>query len=97
MGTRRLPMALTLGLGLGLTLALRCLLAAGPVPTVRAAGIIVNTTDDELNDDGDCSLREAIRAANSDSAVDACTAGRGADTITLSAGVYRLSITGGHQ
>lgn len=36
------------------------------------ATINVNTTDDELNNDGDCSLREAIRAANTDTAVDAC-------------------------
>ncbi len=29
-----------------------------------AASIVVNTTDDEVNSDGDCSLREAIIAAN---------------------------------
>src|SRR3990172_614711 len=46
--------------------------------------LTVNTTEDELNNDGDCSLREAIRAANTNAAVDACTAGVGADTITFS-------------
>jgi CSLREA domain-containing protein len=54
----------------------------------------VTTTDDELNGDGDCSLRESIRAATLDIAVDACPAGTGADTIFLPSGVYRLSLTG---
>lgn len=53
-----------------------------------AATIAVTTAADELNSDGDCSLREAIRAANNDTAVDACPAGDGADTITLPAGDY---------
>ena len=48
------------------------------------AGIVVNTTADGLNDgDGMCSLREAIEAANTDTAVDACMAGSGHDYITL--------------
>jgi CSLREA domain-containing protein len=59
-----------------------------------AAAITVTTTDDELNADGDCSLREAIQAANTDAAVDACPAGSGADTITLPAGTYTLAIAG---
>jgi len=63
---------------------------AGGQPT-SAAGITVNTTADELNADGDCSLREAIEAANTDVAVDACTAGSGADTITVPAGTYALT------
>ena len=64
-------------------------LASGQV--AYAAIITVNTTDDELNSDGDCSLREAIQAANTDTAVDACTAGSGADTIVVPAGTYTLS------
>ena len=54
--------------------------------------ITVNTIEDELNNDGDCSLREAVQAANSESAVDACPAGSGADTIDLPAGTYMLSL-----
>jgi CSLREA domain-containing protein len=54
--------------------------------------IIVNTTADELNDDGDCSLREAVQAANTDNFVDACTAGSGDDTIELPAGTYMLAL-----
>jgi CSLREA domain-containing protein len=64
------------------------------VTPAHAAGIIVNTTDDELNSDGDCSLREAITAANTDAAVDACAAGFDADTIAVPAGIYTLTITG---
>ena len=60
----------------------------------EAAIITVNTTADELNSDGDCSLREAITAANTDSPVDACPAGIGDDTITLPAGIYTLTIAG---
>lgn len=56
--------------------------------------ITVTTTLDELNSDGDCSLREAVEAANTDTAVDACSAGTGEDTITLAANTYTLSIEG---
>ena len=56
----------------------------------------VNTTDDELNTDGDCSLREAIRAANLNHAVDQCPAGssNSTDTISLPSGTYKLNIVG---
>lgn len=57
-------------------------------PVAWAAAITVTTTDDELNTDGDCSLREAVAAANGDVATDACPAGNGADSITLPAGTY---------
>lgn len=54
---------------------LACLMMAtalvGTVPAY-AATIAVPTTDDELNEDGDCSLREAVRAANLDTPVDKC-------------------------
>jgi len=60
----------------------------------RAATIAVTTTDDELDADGDCSLREAIRAANLDVPVDACPAGAGADEVVVPAGTYTLAIAG---
>ncbi|MBL8093191.1 MAG: CSLREA domain-containing protein, partial [Anaerolineales bacterium] len=69
-------------------------LALGGVPAVYATQITVTTTTDELNADGDCSLREAIVAANTNTAVDACPAGSGADTITLPAGTFTLSLAG---
>lgn len=74
-------------------LALTCLYA-GPIPAAHAATIVVDTPDDELNSDGDCSLREAIQAANTDTAVSGCSAGSGADTITLPASFYTLTIAG---
>ena len=65
--------------------------------SAQSALITVNTFKDELDVDGNCSLREAIRAANLDTAVDACPAGSGADTIYLPGGVYTLSIAGANE
>ena len=55
--------------------------------------LLVTTLDDELNDDGDCSLREAIQAATTNAAVDACGSGdAGEDTITFAvAGTITLT------
>ena len=58
--------ALATALALGLLA-----LAVGGIRPAHAATINVNTFADELNTDGDCSLREAIRASNTDLAVDA--------------------------
>lgn len=44
--------------------------------------------DNSIN--GNCSLVEAIRAANTDAAVDDCPAGAGEDTLTLQSGIYEL-------
>jgi CSLREA domain-containing protein len=55
--------------------------------------IEVTTTADELNSDGDCSLREAIESANLGGAVDACTAPDPEDNrsrVTLPDGTYVL-------
>ncbi|MFL5802640.1 MAG: choice-of-anchor Q domain-containing protein [Roseiflexaceae bacterium] len=73
------------------------LLHASTVSIAHAATIVVSTTADELNADGDCSLREAVRAANLDSPVDGCPAGSGADTIVLAPSVYQLSIAGAEE
>ena len=75
------------------TVALAVGIVLGAATGVGAATIEVTTTTDELNSDGDCSLREAIRAANLDSAVDGCRAGAGGDTIVLApATTYTLSL-----
>lgn len=71
-------------------------LAIGP-GVAQAATITVNTTADEVNADGDCSLREAVIAANTDAAVDACAAGTGEDAISVPAGTYTLSLAGGGE
>src|SRR5690242_2226948 len=64
--------------------------------TAAATTIAVTTTADELSDDGHCSLREAIMAANTDAAVflgaGECAAGNGADTVVLPAGRFTLTI-----
>ena len=71
------------------------LVPAMPVRAASEATITVNKTNDELNSDGDCSLREAVRAANTNHTVDACLAGgSGTDTIILPAGSFQLSIPG---
>ncbi|MEZ5461729.1 choice-of-anchor Q domain-containing protein [Dokdonella sp.] len=59
-----------------------------------AATINVTTTDDTIAADGQCSLREAITAANTDAAFNGCPAGSGVDQILLAAEDYRLEITG---
>ena len=54
--------------------------------------IVVTTTADETVNDGNCSLEEAIQAANTHRPVDACPAGSGGDTIVLAAGArYTLN------
>ncbi len=76
------------------TAALGFLLTILVAPPLLAATIPVSTTDDEINADGDCGLREAVRAANTNLAVDQCTAGSNTetDTIVVPAGVYTLTI-----
>jgi CSLREA domain-containing protein len=65
-------------------------------PQTYAATITVNTTADELDTNTNCSLREAIQAANTNKRVGACAAGSssGTDTITIPAGTYQLSRAG---
>lgn len=67
------------------------LFAAAPL---EAATITVTTTADSLVVDGQCSLREALNAANNDTAVDTCAAGNGADTIVLPTGTYPIALAG---
>jgi CSLREA domain-containing protein len=64
--------------------------------TATMAGII-NVTDfgDVIDDDdGSCTLREAIRTANTDVNIDECLllGAAGADLIVLSAGTYRVDL-----
>lgn len=59
-----------------------------------ASTITVDTTDDDLTVNGNCSLREAVQAANTKAPVDACPAGADVTTIIVPAGTYTLSIEG---
>jgi CSLREA domain-containing protein len=59
--------------------------------------ILVNSTQDAINNDGHCTLREAIIAANNDKSsgrlAGECSASSGTDTIILPSGVYTLTRT----
>jgi CSLREA domain-containing protein len=65
---------------------------------VQTNTIAVTTAADTLADDGQCSLREAITAANTDAPSGTtpgeCPGGSGDDVIQLAAATYTLAITG---
>ncbi len=81
----------------------RILLLAAALPPCSAspsaaATIEVTAIVDDATSNGNCTLREAIRAANMNVAQDECTGGDpGADTILLPAGTYRLTLAGSDQ
>ena len=75
------------------TLLIGMLLAASPARAAEAA-ISVTTIADENGTGAACSIREAVRSANTDTAFGGCTAGSGADTITIPAGTYVLATPG---
>lgn len=62
-----------------------------------AADIAVDLAADAVTLDGNCTLREAINAANSDTTVDNCPAGDGIDTILLPADTYLLTLLGANE
>ena len=64
-----------------------------PFAKVSAETITVTTFDDVIDDDGDCSLREAIYAASLDHSYHDCEVVSSADTIILPAGTYTLEST----
>ena len=62
------------------------------VYTQQGEIIEVNTTEDELNNDGDCSIREAVAAVNNTTDVDHCIGSTGVNSIYIPEGVYLISI-----
>jgi CSLREA domain-containing protein len=83
---------------LSITIFIGLALAAFVPTGSQAAGFItVNSTLDELGNDGQCTLREAVIAANTDKSSGKksgeCPAGNGSDTIELPAGTYLLTRT----
>jgi CSLREA domain-containing protein len=72
------------------TLVIGACVLPGIVQAASAATITVNATGDEVNPDGNCSLREAVQSADTDSGIDHCHAGSGTDTIVFA------SKTNGH-
>lgn len=91
-----LPMLAALSLCVGLALQ------AATTPPARAnTAITVNSLADVIDaGDGQCTLREAVLAANTDtasgSAAGECPAGSGVDSILLPAGTLQFAI-GGHD
>jgi len=67
---------------------------SSPVQAHPQTLIQVTTTADVIDQDGTCSLREAVQAANTDTQVDSCPAGSGDDTIYLPAGLFSLTLIG---
>lgn len=77
-------------------------LAVGSFQVSAAATITVNTLADTIAEDGQCSLREAVIAANTDAAVGGCPAGSGADTIVFDPSLplpstFTLTLSGANE
>jgi len=67
---------------IGFLCMLVCVWLVVPAPA-QGATIVVTNTASGTGGAGDCTLAEAIQAANTDAAVDGCVAGSGPDIITL--------------
>lgn len=63
-------------------------------PVQAQTTITVDTFADLVDTNLDCSLREAIIAADTNTAVDGCAAGSGDDVILLATGSYTLTLAG---
>ena len=67
-------------------------------PAAGAVNIDVNTNQDEYGGTpGTCSLREAVKAAQTNSVFDGCPAGSGADLINLPSGEYKITRAGADE
>src|SRR6476661_4008268 len=74
------------------------LLLCSLASTASATTITPSTTTDDITNNGNCTLREAVQAANTNAAVDACPAGSsGPDVIQLGTGSYELTLTGSRE
>ena len=74
-----LPTSFKIVAALGAAFVLWGLLLAYGASPAQAATITVNSLADTTADDGQCTLREAITAANTDNASGECAAGSGWD------------------
>lgn len=78
-------------------LLVAALVVTASVVGAEPAGAVTISPDvftDDVAGNGNCTLREAVIAANTDMDRDLCPAGNGSDVITLQAGTYTLSIDG---
>ena len=77
-----------------------CVVACAVSGPAAAATIVVDSTFDDLDQppNGNCTLREAIVAANTNAPVDGCAAGQPGpgitDVVAVPAGIYVLAIAG---
>jgi len=85
------------GIALALALAMAMAMAAGHPRAAGAATITVTDNTDGAATNGNCTLREAVIAANTDAPRDACPAGSGADVIVLAAATYSLTVAGASE
>ena len=67
-----------------------------PASGATAASIAPDVTTDGIANDNNCTLREAVQAANTNAAVDDCAAGEAdaLDTISLAAQTYNITVSG---
>lgn len=95
MGGQAAPSNTALMSAMLVALAVAALLLVAIARPALAVGslITVNTPDDEITSDGDCSLREAVLAANIDVELDACPTGSGNDTIIVPASATPYTLT----
>ncbi len=73
--------------------------SARQAPAPRYRTITVTTTKDDIKKNGNCTLREAVQAANTNKTVDKCPAGSSSstDVIKLGRATYVLSVTGRYE
>lgn len=76
-------------LALALTLPVGALAVSAPAASALPDAVVVDTWTDELNADGDCSLREAVATVNTAIAIDACVLAAH-PTIEVGAGAFWL-------
>ena len=79
---------------LAIPLLLALIVLARLSPSAGAATITVNTTQDTIDNRGDCSLREAIIAVNENRVVDGCSGDKGENAIMLPPGTYVFKLAG---
>jgi CSLREA domain-containing protein len=91
-GWRKPRAAILLSLPIVAALAVLALPTAAPADPGGATIVVTTTADDDTASVGDCTLRDAIAAANTDAAVGGCSAGSasGTDTIEALTGTYFL-------
>ena len=87
---RHLPLSAILAFAIVLSV-----IGLQPVPTAYGATITVTNNLDTIVNDAQCSIREAVIAANTNTAFSGCAAGSiGVDTILLPTGTINFTIAG---